>query len=64
MVKRNSQSVQKSLEMKNRLRSIIGDERRALKLPHVHSRTSSLIREDNKGELLGTSNKTVHMVMV
>ena len=50
MVKRNSESVQVSQEMRNKLRQVMGDERVYLKLPNLRSRT----------QLTGSSNSTLN----
>ena len=55
MVKRNSESIQVSQEMKNKLRQVLGDERRFTKLPHVRSRTT---------QFTGSSNNSTQLVML
>ena len=52
MVKRNSESVQVSQEMRNKLRKVLGDERRFTKLPQVRSRTSQLTNSSNSTQLV------------
>ena len=55
MVKRNSESVEVSQKMKNRLREVLGDERRFTKLPHLRSRTT---------QLTGSSNNSSQLVII
>ena len=45
MMKKNSLSIQMSMEMKNRLREVVGDERRFTKLPQIREKASTQEKE-------------------